>query len=571
MKKYNYLIMLFFLFSQYLFSQQTKDRTFREIRKTYEKKTTDDSSAMPAVQLYIQKAKTECDFKQLIQGYRDGRQFTSSFHEKMKYADSTLQLSVVYGTRDDISKDYLSKGILYYFYKKKYKLALDQYLKAFTYAKDTKDEFHHYKVIYHLGIVKSHLGYYDEAIQHFQKCISYYEATMSQKIHDNEYFNNKKAYLNSLHQMTVIRRYQKDFSKSDSISRLGYDITVNDAEFSLENSYFLKCIGISKYQKKQLASSKSNLQQALPVILKRNDFAWATVIYYYLGKIHAEENDQRKALIYFKKIDSVFVKQNFILPEVMNNYEYLIRYYHNNNLKKELYYTNQLLKADHLITKDFSYLSSKIHKDYDRTFLLEERQDLERRSIIKSWFSHSLLCFLVILGFLYILRYRREKVIKKQYELLKKKLGDTNSSNLITPTFSDSSVKHQTRKKSLSAEINEGLGKKIEKFEKECGFRKLGLTQKILADSLGTNSDYLSIYINENKGMSFPNYIAELRINYITNLMNTDKKYLSYNIDVLANTCGISTRQKFSELFYKINGIRPIDFINKRKQELDIS
>ena len=142
---------------------------------------------------------------------------------------------------------------------------------------------------------------------------------------------------------------------------------------------------------------------------------------------------------------------------------------------------------------------------------------------------------------------------------------------MITPTFSESSVKHQTRKKSLSAEINEGLGKKIEKFEKECGFRKLGLTQKILADSLGTNSDYLSIYINENKGMSFPNYIAELRINYITNLMNTDKKYLSYNIDVLANTCGISTRQKFSELFYKINGIRPIDFINKRKQELDIS
>ncbi|MDA4746737.1 hypothetical protein, partial [Enterobacter hormaechei] len=71
---------------------------------------------------------------------------------------SALTVSLNHGTHDDISKEYLSKGIIYYFYQKKYKLALNEYLKAYTYLKGSKDEYHYYKVLYHLGIVKGHLG-----------------------------------------------------------------------------------------------------------------------------------------------------------------------------------------------------------------------------------------------------------------------------------------------------------------------------------------------------------------------------------------------------------------------------
>ncbi|WP_449399366.1 helix-turn-helix domain-containing protein [Chryseobacterium wanjuense] len=86
---------------------------------------------------------------------------------------------------------------------------------------------------------------------------------------------------------------------------------------------------------------------------------------------------------------------------------------------------------------------------------------------------------------------------------------------------------------------------------------------------MGTNSNYLSQVINEYKEVNFNKYLSELRIHYITNLLFENREYLKYGIETLAKECGIASRQNFSDLFYEINGIRPTDFIRKRKQELD--
>lgn len=126
MKKLNCFLVLFSAFSQWVFSQYKDEATFHEIRNAYEKMAIDDTSAIPYVKKYIAKAKKENNISKLIQGYRDGRQF--DYNNKIKYADSAISISLVYGSADDISKDYLSKGIIYYFYHKKYKLALNEYL-----------------------------------------------------------------------------------------------------------------------------------------------------------------------------------------------------------------------------------------------------------------------------------------------------------------------------------------------------------------------------------------------------------------------------------------------------------
>lgn len=531
--------------------------------------TIDDMDAMPYVKLYIQKAKNENNFQRLIQGYRDGRQF--DYHNKIKYADSAIAVSLKHGASDDISKDYLSKGIIYYFYQKKYKLALDQYLKAYQYSKGSEDKYHHYKVIYHLGVVKEHLGYYEEALEHFQDCVTFYSSKPKHILHDNEKFNYKKAYLNSLHQMTIVNRYLKNFTKSDSLSRLGYQLTLNDHEFDLENSYFLKCISISKFHKKNYAEAKKDLERALPVILKRNDFAWASVIYYHLGKISEAQNNIGEAIYYYSEIDKIFDKHEFILPEVYRSYHYLIEYYKNKNIDetKQLYYTNQLLKADSAITKDYPYLSSKLHKDYDRRTLIEQRDDMEKSSQRKIRFAKILIFSgTIVIGFL-IVRYSKDRKIKKQYDMLQKRISD--GTYILTDIIQDETVEDTSRKTSLTPEMSIEIREKLEKFELEKQFLKKGLTEKDVAVKLSTNSHYLSVYINEHKGMNFNKYIAELRINYITNLLNTNNMYLRFTIEALAKECGIASRQNFSNLFFDINGIRPTDYIKKRKQELGLS
>ncbi len=568
MKKFKYFLVVFSAFSHLLFGQRKKEMTFSEIRKNYEKMTIDDQDAMPYVRLYIDKARHEGKYPRLIQGYRDGRQF--DLEHKIQYADSALAVSLRYGSHDDISKDHLSKGIIYYFYQKKYKLALDQYLKAYQYSKRSKDQYLHYKVIYHLGVVKEHLGYYDEALGHFKDCAAFYGANLKKKLHDNEQFNYKKAYLNSLHQMTIINRYLRNFSKSDSLSRLGFQLSSKDEDFQLEKGYFLKCMGISKFNKKDYSNAEKDLEGALPLILKRNDLAWASVVYYYLGKISEAQDDQANALHYYSQIDTIFAQHQIILPEVYNSYHYLIQYYQENDLNKQLYYTNQLLRAESLISKDYPYLSSKLHRDYDRNTLVEEKEHIEKISKRKIKTAKILIISgSIVLGF-FVIRFFKDRKVKRQYDLLQKKISERHDSE-IEMRVEEEVPEESTRKTSLTPEMTLEIRSKLAKFEKELQFRKKGLTQKSMANQLHTNSHYLSVYINENKGMNFNKYLAELRINYITHMLNTDNKYLHYRIEALADECGIAARQNFSKLFFEINGIRPADYIKQRKQELGLT
>ena len=51
--------------------------------------------------------------------------------------------------------------------------------------------------------------------------------------------------------------------------------------------------------------------------------------------------------------------------------------------------------------------------------------------------------------------------------------------------------------------------------------------------------------------------------------MYENPQYLRLKIQGLANECGISSRQNFSDLFLEINNIRPTDFIKQRRKELE--
>ncbi|KQT15132.1 hypothetical protein ASG31_16170 [Chryseobacterium sp. Leaf404] len=565
MKKNRFIFSLFLLLSIHFFSQKKVQISYAEIRSSYKDLKTDDESALPKVIQYIQKAKSEGRKDRLIQGYRDGRQFSRVFDQKIKYADSTISASVDFGDKDEISKSYLSKGILYYFNKKKFTAALDEYLKAYEFSKSSKDEFLKNKVLYHLAIVKSHLGYYKDAKLHFEKCIVYYEAQSKIKKNYVELYNSRKAYYNTLHQLTVINRYLKNFKKSDSLSSLGYLLTNNNADFRLENAYFLKCRGISKYYRKDYVAARRDLEASLPGLTERNDFSWSSVVYFYLGKTFDAQNKEAEAIFNYKKIDSIFNVNQFILPEVTKSYNVLIDYYQGKDVKRELYYTRQLLKADSLITKDFPYLSNRLHSDYDRKTLLQEKEELEKAGNTKIRFAQVIIfvAFLVIVFFL--VRYRKDQKIKKKYDQLQQRL--TKESEHLKQKEEVDEVPKSPRS-GLSPEIHEKIRKKIKKFEEDKAFTKLGINQKTIAKDFGTNTLYLSTYIKDNKGVTFTTYLSQLRISYITHLLNTDRDALKLNIEVLAAMCGIAARQNFSDLFYEYNRIRPADFIKKRREEL---
>ncbi|MDR6160251.1 AraC-like DNA-binding protein [Chryseobacterium sp. SLBN-27] len=558
------LLLLFCTIYFQFFIAQDSDTEYDQLRKKYENLEENDISALPYIRPYISKAKKEKNYSKLVQGYKDAVLFSSLDEEKLTYADSMVWAANHSKDKDLLIIAHIDKGVIYYYNYKKFQLALNEYLEAYQYSKNTKNEYLKYQNLYHIGVVKSYLGYYDEAAELFDKCLLYYREKSKSKIHPNLIYNNKKGYLNSLHQLIICYRHLGKYKEMDSAIETGLSEAGDNREYVQEKGYFLLSKGISEYHEKQYEKALTDLNRSLPSIRNSRDFARLSVNYFFIGKSYLAMNDAKKSVVYFRKIDSIFKKHQFILPELRENYEILINYSKKNkDQAQQLYYTGQLLKADSIMSKDFSYLSPKIHKDYDTKTLLEEKNKLQKINYLVTVIIILLIIWAIGLIMLFTKKQKKAKEIRQKYILLEEKF-------VKDQTIAEApQIPIEEKRVNLHESKVEELLRKLKIFEDKKGFIQKGLTISKLASQLGTNSSYLSQVINEHKGGNFNKYLSQLRINYITNLLFEDKKYLKYNIETLAKECGIASRQNFSDLFYEINGIRPTDFIKKRMQEME--
>lgn len=568
-KASHYIFILLTIFSECLFAQKNgKYSDYYLIRRKYEGLSENDASAKPFIDQYIAKAKKEKDYPRLVQGYLDGILYSPLPIDKLKFADSTILASKMTGNNDLISSAYLEKGVVYYFQFKNYNLALDEYLKAYEYSRNSKDVFYQNRLSYLIGVVKSYIGYYEEAIEHFRNTTAFFKAESKKGMHPNLLYANIRGYYNSIHQMAVCYRNLGEYRAADSLIEIGLSGTSGSKEYMQEYGYFLKERGIEEFRKKQYQNAISSLKSSVGSIAAVNDFAWVTVCYSFLGKAYLALDNHAAAVTYFQKVDSVFQRHNFILPEVRDNYELLINHYkEENNIRQELYYTKQLIKVDNYLTKDFRYLTSKIHKEYDTKTLTEEMERLERKTSRSFWVN-------IIIGVVagtsliaIIIKHKRnEKLMQKNYEALEQVI--LSKDMLISSQIPAKHKEHE--RKSIEEKLKDEILSKLTQFERNNEFVEAGLTIAILADKFDTNSKYLSQIINEEKGMNFSRYLNVLRIGYITDKLYKDRKFLTYKIETLAKDCGIASRSNFSKLFQQINGIRPTDFIKKRQKDLNM-
>jgi hypothetical protein len=79
-----------------------------------------------------------------------------------------------------------------------------------------------------------------------------------------------------------------------------------------------------------------------------------------------------------------------------------------------------------LVTKDYPYLSNKLHKDYDRNTLIQEKENIETTGRNNMLFAN----ILIVTGSLAftILSYKYIKDQKaKKYDLLQKRIAEGNN------------------------------------------------------------------------------------------------------------------------------------------------
>lgn len=537
---------------------------YRQYEKLYEHYSENDFRALKFIDASIQEAKRLKDYAHLTLAYEDALYFSSSPETKLKLADSAITASIKSQDKILISRSYLGKGIVYYFNYKNYVDALKQYILAYKFSENIEDEYLKYKIRYHLGVVKIYLGYYDEAASLFLECRSFFKSRLKDSTLPNQKFNNSRGFLNSTHQL--INAYQ--YSKKHSIARKLIEETLPQigdyTDMEQERGYFLKCYGISKMEEKKYDEAENEFLTSASILKGKDDFAAIAINHFYLGKLNFLRGNREKALLYFKKVDSSFTRNNFMLPEIRHSYQYSILLAKNNNDKKEEWYSmKQLLKVDSILASDFPNLSSKIHRDYDTVDLKREQASLMKSKRLQvGVFTGSTLISLVIIGLLF----RKNAVQRKiniNYKALIEKLEKGNLEKL------PSKNEGETTKINYDEKIIEEILAKLKLFEDQNKFLQKGLTLSKLANTLKTNNTHLSFVINNYKGMNFTSYLKRLRINYITKALYENPKLLNYTVETLASECGISSRQVFSDHFYEINGIRPTDFINRRLKQLN--
>lgn len=490
-----------------------------------------------------------------ISAYYKNFVFQQKEEKQLTFIDSALPYAFKTKDKAVIGDVYLTKGILFYSIKD-FQKALNNYLKANEYISQTDDIYNKKRIKYQIGIVKNYLGYYADAASLFQECIEYYG--------QDETYNMQRGYVKSIEGLAWSYTKMNRVNESNQVLQTALRSVEKNNFSKLDGHYIVFKQGINDYFLKNYNEAIHKIEQKLPFLYENEDFAWATVGNFYIGQSYWDMKEKEKAISYFEKVNQVFETKKYTHPDVRKSYELLISYYKSKNDKnKQLYYIEQLVKADSVYSQNHKHLIHKIHKEYETKDLLQAKKELERSLFVEKYKTGIIsgVAFLILIVSLVVYFQQKKKAKKVAQELIRKiesmqKQIVASSEELKIIPKTTNSINDETVLKILE---------KLTGFEQKQKFLKPDVTLEKLANDFGTNTSYLSSVINSHKSEKFNDYINSLRINYVINEMvtNSSSDFFRYSMDGIAKHSGFVNGVAFSRAFQKHTGIKPSVFIKE--------
>jgi len=528
-------------------------KSFEYLKNRYESNVQLPNKAKIYATAWLQKAKSEKNnYFQLASAYKATAIFSNKA-EQLNYADSMVVNAIKTGDKELIGTSYLAKGILNYRHNK-HDNALNAYIMADEYISKKNNPHLNFQIKYGIAQIKYYLGFYNEAISLYRECIEHFKD------------ENDRAYLNSLHGLALCHTKIGKYELASEGNNLGVESGRLFDDTGME-FYFIHSEGINQCLKGNYTAAIKMLNTALPNIIRSKDHANESVAYFYIGKSNWELKQYDTAIIYFKKIDGLFQKENYILPDCRKGYEYLIDYYkQKKDTDSQLLYINQLLKVDNILAQDYKYLLKKIVKEYDTKALLSAKNEIEHAMLL----TRITACLVLsIMGVIIIHLIRKNKKNQKLFEelmnrntSLPKNSNETTEIVIATSTESDKITTTQE----INPELEAAIVKRLEKFELTKKYLEKDMNLSKMATILYTNSKYVTKVIAKHRGKGTIEYITELKLDYIVEMLKTESKYRNYTNNALAEEAGFRTTQNFTRAFKKYTGITPTYFSYKLKK-----
>jgi AraC-like DNA-binding protein len=541
-----------FCFANSSIAQQVatlKDSSYTTLKNQYRNlEYTNPSLAQKYAKALLSKAKDEKNLREQNTAYllnASSENYFGNMQTSLQYIDSCISYAQTQKNEDLLIKALSHKGKTYFTFGK-YNDAIHYYLQLDSLARKTKNIRYQIYSNHSIGSIKNIMGDHKGATELFLKNKDIIVPILEEKKYHTVYLNTliglSSAY--TYFDIDAAANYLPELRKV-SIEKKDMDAL----------SYYYSLQGIVKYKRKEYDEALAVLQQADSLIsslgTKRNLYP----VYRFRGKSHYEKGEFLEAIAAFeaiKKLQKEIEFDDFRFREVLsllaNSYEQIDsteKALENYRLAHKYSYTDTIQKA----------IRYTILKEYDKKTLESKIETLKIKSNRKErqntslWaISAGLLVAFIILFWIYKKQQRDNK--KKFDELLQKLASEAEK------TTPETSNKYQISDQKI-AKILDGL----HKFEKTNAFLNKNTSLVTVAKKLNTNTTYLSQIVNDQKGITFKNYITELRINYVLYKLKNDKVLRSYSVKAIAKELGFKSEGAFSRAFKKQTGIYPSFFI----------
>lgn len=534
------------------------DKSYKSLKGYFQENINDSIKAKKYANAYFEKGKKDKSIHRMIYAkYLLGRckNNFSQFHE---YCDSLISNYKKDQDFDQLLKIHSEKGHVYY-ESNRVQESLKEFIKVKALLKKKhNDSIHNVSQIFIADIKKSY-GDYDNAIKIYKSVLHSLE---KDKTCENLLLKLPKRLTLSY---IELKKFDSAFYYLDKGHEFYSKYATSNQRY-LQHLIFLR----SKihFEKKEYNKAIEKVNRYIKLILKdQRLLKELSASYSLLGMSFKNLKLSEKAHFYFEKVDSLYSNHQVLNNDYNVVYNYLIQESkENENLELQLHYITNLLEHKNKAKNNKTEIVKSINQGYDIPELLNEKNalinSLKKKSDKNEGYKFLFFFLVVLTVLLLIYQTKRKKVYKERFlKALDRKEKVKLNNEKQNP--SENQPKQETSELSIQQEIVEDILSKLQTFELEYGFLNNELNLNNLAETLETNSNYLSKVINQYKKQSFSNYINNLRIEYVLRELKEDELLRKYTVKALALEVGFKNAESFSKAFQKKTNIRPSYFIKE--------
>ncbi len=444
--------------------------------------------------------------------------------------------------------------------------ALDKFFIAKKKASLILDIIQLNKINQNIANIKRDIGNFEEAIESYMeidKIINFYKTSYSRF----DYLQNKT---NVNFNLGIC--YESYFSKNrnkknllDSAYIYYKKASLYSKKNDLININILMSIGNIQFFKRDFIGAEKNYLVAASLAKQNNSINEYYGSLYNLGLLNYTKKKYDKALIYFKKVDSLYKLSPYGKSEFTDsNYKLAKIFDIKKDSEKALYHSkvfiknfeeNEAIQNNNIVESNFKLNNQDLKR---------EMIDLQKRHSNKVFFKNIAIGFLITLILILFLLYIRKDLSKKRIE--RKMEFIISEYKTINDTKIDEIVEKQDSH-TISLDNENEILSKLKLLEEKKFFLKSDFTQQLVAKKIKTNTTYLSYVVNKHFGKSFSVYYNELRINYIVNEIICNTKFREYTTQAIAESAGFKNADSFTTSFKKKTGLTPFQFISEIKKK----